>query len=156
MRAQERPFSRPHTEGDFTERPRSHVDRYKSLGEVWSTSRCYHAPPTHVKAISLIRNVLAAAAHGYHFVLLCDARRPDLLHEWWQVYGAIGRGGGEKPLWLLALAGEVAAACYDSPPNLFGSQIRTVDRYHFRTFAFFIDRLDASSSYALVRHYFRR
>ena len=37
----------------------------------------------------LIRNVLAATAHGYHFILLCDARRPDLLHEWWNVHGAI-------------------------------------------------------------------
>ena len=25
----------------------------------------------------------------YHFILLCDARRPDLLHEWWQEHGAI-------------------------------------------------------------------
>ena len=34
-------------------------------------------------------NVLAAAVHGYHFVLLCDGRRPDLLHQWRTVHAAI-------------------------------------------------------------------
>ena len=38
----------------------------------------------------LIRNVLAVARNpGARFVVLLDGRRPDLLREWWGVYGAI-------------------------------------------------------------------
>ena len=41
------------------------------------------------QSYQLIRNVLAASAYGFHFVLLCDGRRPDLLHQWWEVHAAI-------------------------------------------------------------------
>lgn len=76
------------TETDFTERPRAHVERYRGLSEVFDVSVL---PQTAVafQGYQLIRNILAAATHGYHFVLLCDGRRPDLLHEWWQVHAAI-------------------------------------------------------------------
>lgn len=37
----------------------------------------------------LIRNVLAAHKSDDRFLLFCDARHPDLLRAWWQVYGAI-------------------------------------------------------------------
>ena len=58
----------------------------------------------------LIRNVLAAAAHGYHFVVLCDGRRPDLLHEWWTVHAAI-RDPGLRARAHFLLWREVAEAC---------------------------------------------
>jgi hypothetical protein len=108
MRAGKVVFETKLTEGDFTERPRSHVDRYKSLGEVFDVPLLPCAADTR-KGYQLIRNVLAAAAHGYHFVLLCDARRPDLLHEWWQVYGAIGQAEVRSRCGFL-LWQEVAAA----------------------------------------------
>jgi hypothetical protein len=88
MRAGKVVFESKLTEGDFTERPRSHVERYESLSEVFDVSLLPRGADTY-QDYQLIRNVLAATAHGYHFILLCDARRPDLLHEWWHVHGAI-------------------------------------------------------------------
>jgi hypothetical protein len=37
----------------------------------------------------LIRNVLAACAHGYSFCVVHDARRPDLREAWYQVMAAV-------------------------------------------------------------------
>jgi hypothetical protein len=88
MRAGEVIFESKLTEVDFTERPRAHVERYRDFSEVFEVSVL---PQTGLvyRGYQLIRNVLAASAHNYHFVLLCDARRPDLLREWWEVRGAI-------------------------------------------------------------------
>ncbi len=97
------------TEADFTERPRAHVERYRDLSEVFDVSVL---PQTAVayQGYQLIRNVLAAAAHGYHFVLLCDGRRPDLLHEWWRVHAAI-RTAELRLRCSFLLWQEVADAC---------------------------------------------
>jgi hypothetical protein len=76
------------TEYDFTSGPKSHVKRYSRFTEVFEiaalpqTSDEFHG-------YQLIRNVLAADQHGWAFYLICDARRPDLLHEWWSVHSAI-------------------------------------------------------------------
>jgi hypothetical protein len=37
----------------------------------------------------LLRNVLAADAHGCSFCLFCDERRPDLIEAWFQILSAI-------------------------------------------------------------------
>jgi hypothetical protein len=58
------------------------------LSDVFDVTLLPQTAPAY-QGYQLIRNVLAAAAHGYHFVVLCDGRRPDLLHEWWQVHTAI-------------------------------------------------------------------
>jgi len=88
MRSGKVVFESKLTEVDFTERPRAHVERYRDLREVFDVAILPHTPAAY-RGYQLIRNVLAAAAHDYYFVLLCDARRPDLLHEWWQVHAAI-------------------------------------------------------------------
>ena len=109
MRAGKVIFESKLTETDFTERPRAHVERYRGLSEVFDVSVL---PQTEVafQGYQLIRNVLAAAAHGYHFVLLCDGRRPDLLHEWWQVHAAI-RTAQLRARCRFLLWQEVADAC---------------------------------------------
>jgi Restriction Endonuclease associating with ARP len=88
MRAGRVIFESKLTETDFTERPRAHVERYRGLSEVFDVAVLPQTAAA-FQGYQLIRNVLAAAAHGYHFVLLCDGRRPALLHEWWQVHAAI-------------------------------------------------------------------
>jgi hypothetical protein len=76
------------TEADFTQRPKPHVERYESFSRVFDTRLLPQTTEAYI-AYQLIRNVLAAAEHGYHFMLICDARRPDQLREWWRVHGAI-------------------------------------------------------------------
>jgi hypothetical protein len=76
------------TERDFTSKAFAVVERYRALNEVFDTAALPKSPSEY-KSYQLIRNVLAAAQHGWAFYLLCDARRPDLLHEWWAVHSAI-------------------------------------------------------------------
>jgi len=109
MRAGEVIFESKLTEVDFTERPKAHVERYRDFSEVFEVSTL---PQTDLvyRGYQLIRNVLAACAHNYHFVLLCDARRPDLLREWWEVRGAIKKAELRVKCGFL-LWQEVAEAC---------------------------------------------
>jgi hypothetical protein len=109
MRAGSVIFESKLTEADFTERPRAHVERYRGLSEVFDVAVLPQTDQAY-RDYQLIRNVLAAAAHGYHFVLLCDARRPDLLHEWWQVHAAI-RAAALRAKCHFLLWQEVADAC---------------------------------------------
>lgn len=77
------------TESDFTARPFAHVERYAGLYDVFEREAL---PRTETEYLSyqLIRNVLAIAGRPHaKFLVLMDARRPDLLHEWWALYGAI-------------------------------------------------------------------
>ena len=113
MRAGSVIFESKLTEADFTERPRTHVERYSSLTSVFDVTLLPQTDEAY-QGYQLIRNVLGAWAHGYHFVLLCDGRRPDLLHEWWQVHAAIRTGDLRKRCGFL-LWQEVASAC---PPPL--------------------------------------
>jgi hypothetical protein len=76
------------TEADFTSRAPTVLKRYRDFESVFDPS----ALPTtagRIDGYQLIRNVLCAAEHGYTFVLLCDARRPDLIRSWWQVVRAV-------------------------------------------------------------------
>lgn len=113
MRAGQVVFESKLTEADFTERPRVHVERYPDLGKVFEVAMLPQTTLAY-QGYQLIRNVLAAVAHGYYFVLLCDARRPDLLHEWWHVHAAIQRAELRRGCGFL-LWQEVADAC---PPPL--------------------------------------
>jgi hypothetical protein len=97
------------TEADFTKRPRPHVERYRDLNAVFDVTALPQTT-TAYKGYQLIRNVLAAASHDHHFVLLCDARRPDLLHEWWDVFAAI-RMPDLRTRCRFLLWQEVAKAC---------------------------------------------
>ena len=88
MRAGTVIFESKLTEADFTERPQARVEKYRDLHTVFDVTLLPQTDDAY-QGYQLIRNVLAAAEHRYHFVLLCDGRRPDLLHSWWQVHGAI-------------------------------------------------------------------
>ncbi len=112
MRAGTVIFESKLTETDFTERSKARVERYRDFAATFDESILPQTTETY-RGYQLIRNVLAAAAHGYRFMLLCDARRPDLLHEWWKVHSAIVdpalRARCDFLLWQ-----EVADACPDS------------------------------------------
>lgn len=76
------------TEANFTDKAKVHVERYRDFKEIFVPTAL---PQTNNKYFNyqLIRNVLAAYAHGATFFLICYARRPDLLQSWWNVMGCI-------------------------------------------------------------------
>ena len=88
MRAGTVIFESKLTEPHFYEASAGTLGRYRDLYTVFDVTVLPQTDDAY-QGYQLIRNVLAAAAHGYHFVLLCDRRRPDLLHHWQQVHRAI-------------------------------------------------------------------
>jgi hypothetical protein len=97
------------TERDFTSRPKPHVERYARFQEVFEIGALPQSADEY-HGYQLVRNVLAADQHGWTFYLICDARRPDLLHEWWAVHSAI-RGLELRERCCFLLWQEVVCAC---------------------------------------------
>ncbi len=97
------------TERDFTSRPKSRVERYARLSEVFEVGALPQTPDEY-HGYQLIRNVLAANQHSWAFYVICDARRPDLLREWWVVHSAI-RDAKLRTRCGFLLWQEVAGAC---------------------------------------------
>jgi len=76
------------TEGDFQTQDAGLVQQYCDLKEVFECRRL----PRHGNqffSYQLLRNVLAAYALNLHFCVLLDARRPDLLEQWYGVIQCI-------------------------------------------------------------------
>jgi len=77
------------TEPDFTTVPAAKVERYAHLFDVFERRLLPRSSRGDYRFYQLIRNVLAAYHSGDSFLLICDARRPDLLHDWWEIARAI-------------------------------------------------------------------
>jgi hypothetical protein len=77
------------TEGDFTSCTDARLASYRDYRDVFETERLPRCSDGRVRGYQIIRNVLAAHASGSHFRLICDARRPDLLREYWSVALAV-------------------------------------------------------------------
>jgi hypothetical protein len=77
------------TESNFQKAPKSVVRAYRDVSEVFEdedlpqTAREYGS-------YQLIRNVLAAHASGCAFCVLTDARRPELIEDWYAVVKCVG------------------------------------------------------------------
>jgi hypothetical protein len=76
------------TETDFQTAPARLIERYRDLDEVFDPGELMMSDV--VRSYRLIRRVLAASATGGSFCVLCDARRPDLIQEWYSVMRAVG------------------------------------------------------------------
>jgi len=72
------------TEADFQIQRVELVEGYRDFKEVFE---CRELPRAIRKYLSyqLMRNVLAAHAVGMDFCTLLDARRPDLLEDWYSI-----------------------------------------------------------------------
>jgi hypothetical protein len=72
------------TESDFQKAPKTVVRAYRDFSEVFDEE---DLPQTERDFLSyqLIRNVLAAHASGCAFCVLTDARRPELIEDWYAV-----------------------------------------------------------------------
>jgi len=79
------------TESNFTECEKTKAFSYAAIGSVFDVDLLPGTGST-FGGYQLIRNVLAAAQHGFKFTVLIDSRRPDLLNEWWTVHSAIRSG----------------------------------------------------------------
>lgn len=79
------------TETDFQTAPAKMIERYRDLDEVFDAEELMMSDV--VRNYQLIRGVLAASAAGGSFCVLCDARRPDLIENWYSVMRAV-RGCG--------------------------------------------------------------
>jgi hypothetical protein len=80
------------TEGDFQIQRAELVEGYRDLKDIFE---CRHLPRVSRKYVSyqLIRNVLAAHALDVDFCTLTDARRPDLLEDWFSIVRCIRFAG---------------------------------------------------------------
>ncbi len=84
MKLGNKTFEAKLTEGDFQIQRTELVEGYRDLRDIFE---CRHLPRIGRKYVSyqLIRNVLAAHALDLDFCTLLDARRPDLLEDWYSI-----------------------------------------------------------------------
>jgi hypothetical protein len=76
------------TESSFQMAPLDRVLRYRGLEDVFRVEELL-VSGTSVQSYQLIRGVLAASHGSRSFVVLCDARRVDLIEKWFQVMRAV-------------------------------------------------------------------
>ena len=76
------------TEGDFQTAPARKLERYREFGEVFERELLPRWGEGY-SGYQLIRGVLAAWHVGGRFCVVCDARRPDLVEEWFSVMRAV-------------------------------------------------------------------
>jgi hypothetical protein len=76
------------TESDFQSQKAILVEGYRDLKDVFE---CRTLPRRHRGYVSyqLLRNVLAAYSLGLSFCVLLDARRPDLIEDWYEVMACV-------------------------------------------------------------------
>jgi hypothetical protein len=72
------------TEGDFQIQRAELVERYRDFRDIFESRQLPTSANKYV-SYQLIRNVLAAHALSFDFCTLLDARRPDLVEDWYSV-----------------------------------------------------------------------
>jgi hypothetical protein len=76
------------TEGDFQVERAELVERYRDFRGIFESRQLPKAMKKYV-SYQLIRNVLAAHALNLDFCTLLDARRPDLIEDWYDIVRCI-------------------------------------------------------------------
>ncbi|MFY0626154.1 MAG: hypothetical protein JXR07_07665 [Reichenbachiella sp.] len=76
------------TEKDFTEVQKDKMEKYDSFRKVFDIDRLPMLGDKYLH-YQLLRNILAIEADDKRFLLLCDARRPDLIHHLFDVVSCI-------------------------------------------------------------------
>jgi hypothetical protein len=104
------------TETDFQTAPTRMIKRYRDLEEVFDSGELMMSGDV-VPGYQLIRGVLAAYATGGSFCVFCDARRPDLIENWYSVMRAVRSCVLRFRLQLLTWQ-ELAALLPNSPQNV--------------------------------------
>lgn len=103
-------------ESDFqTARP-DLMDRYATFEDVFEVDRLPRKRGQ-FRSYQLLRGVLAAVHHEARFTVFCDARRPDLQHDWFTVLTCV-RSADVRSRMLLITWQEVAG-CLSRPLQQF-------------------------------------
>ena len=76
------------TEADFTDKPKSEVEKYDSFGVVFHKDSLEQSGDSY-RNYQVIRNILAAVQHDKDHFLLCDERRPDLVRAYMQTVACV-------------------------------------------------------------------
>jgi hypothetical protein len=76
------------TETHFQTAPARIIGQYRDLAEVFDPEHLMMSGDV-VSGYQLIRRVLAAQSTGGSFCVLSDARRPDLIEQWYSVMRAV-------------------------------------------------------------------
>jgi hypothetical protein len=76
------------TESDFQTQKAAIVEGYSDLKEVFDCRKLLR-PDRQYVSYQLLRNVLAAHALNLSFCVLLDARRPDLVEQWYKVMSCV-------------------------------------------------------------------
>jgi hypothetical protein len=76
------------TEADFQIQDATIVEGYRDLEEVFEVGDLPRRGQKY-RSYQLLRNVLAAHALDFSFCLLLDARRPDLIEDWYEILRCI-------------------------------------------------------------------
>jgi hypothetical protein len=76
------------TESDFQWASPNLISRYRDLETVFDRSELPTRNGKHA-GYQLIRGTLAASALGCSFCVFCDARRPDLIEDWYAILRAV-------------------------------------------------------------------
>jgi restriction endonuclease-like protein len=80
------------TEESFTSASSRQLARYERFADVFNIENLPRSDEDFL-GYQLIRNVLAIASKpSARFLVIVDARRPDLMRDWWTIYGAIREG----------------------------------------------------------------
>jgi hypothetical protein len=77
------------TEGDFQIQRAELAEQYRYLRDLFECRQLPRAKKKKYVSYQLIRNVLAAHALGLHFCTLLDARRLDLIEDWFLIMRCI-------------------------------------------------------------------
>jgi hypothetical protein len=84
LRLGDLPIEAKLTENDFQRAPKAAVRAYRDFSEVFDEADLPQNERD-FKSYQLIRNVLAAYASSCEFCVLTDARRPELIEDWYAV-----------------------------------------------------------------------
>lgn len=89
------------TESGFQSAPMKRLLRYRDIEEVFEIENLPTVGAS-VQSYQLIRGVLAAHQLDRSFVVLCDARRPDLIEKWFRIMRAVQHCGLRHRLAILS------------------------------------------------------
>lgn len=103
-------------ESDFQTAKPDLMDRYETFEEVFEVDRLPRNRGQ-FRSYQLLRGVLAAVHHEARFAVFCDARRPDLQHDWFQVLTCVL--SAEVRSRMLLITWQEMAGCLSRPLQQF-------------------------------------
>ena len=125
------------TETDFQTASAPMIERYREFEEIFDAEELTRSGDM-FPCYQLIRGVLAAHTTGGSFCVFCDARRPDLIENWYSVISAVRSCALRCRLQLLTWQ-ELTAALPKSLRNFLAMKYGIAPRFDARTTGRFLN-----------------